>query len=311
MAFMLDYYYGSEGNQFAFYRVPKILFQNVLYKGLSADAKILYGIMLDRVTLSAQNGWKDRENRVYIFFTVDEVMEQLSCGNKKAIQLMDELEKKAGLIERKRQGQGKPNIIYVKNFIRMVDKSGERHFLECQNDTSGSAESTSQEVSKSHSNNTDNNETDNTDTDRSIHPDQDGIDTHRRYEAWFRKALEIEYLLPDYPYKEEMLDGILDLLVETCCTNRDTIRIAGDDRPADVVRSRLMKLNSSHIRYVMDTMRSNTADVRNIKQYLLTALYNAPATMSAYYQSKVNHDMYGSREGEEVNAGQSFDYGYY
>ena len=72
-----------------------------------------------------------------------------------------------------------------------------------------------------------------------------------------------------------------------------------------------MKLNSSHIRYVMNTMRSNTADVRNIKQYLLTALYNAPATMSAYYQSKVNHDMYGSREGEEVNAGHSTDYSYY
>ena len=305
------YFYGDQSESYAFYRFPKQLMTGAKFKNLSMDAKVLYGLMLDRMGLSAKNGWHDEEGRVFIYYTFDQICSDLHVSRKKAASMLDELENKAGLIIRSRQGQGKPNIIYVKNFIRMVDKSGERHFLECQNDTSGNAETTSQEVSKSHTNNTDNKETDNTDTDRSIHPDQDGIDTHRRCEAWFRKALEIEYLLPDYPYKEEMLDGILDLLVETCCTNRDTIRIAGEDRPADVVRSRLMKLNSSHIRYVMDTMRSNTADVRNIKQYLLTALYNAPATMSAYYQAKVNHDMYGSREGEEVNAGQSFDYGYY
>ena len=133
---MQDYYYGMEGEQFAFFRIPKVLFQDERYKSISAEARILYGLLLDRVTLSLQKGWKDREGRIYIFYTVNEVMESLSCGNKKAIQLMNELENRAGLIERKRQGQGKPSMIYVKNFIRTVDNSDSRHFQKCEDDTS-------------------------------------------------------------------------------------------------------------------------------------------------------------------------------
>ncbi len=111
-----------------------------LTKTSSADAKILYGFLLDRVSVSLKNGWKDEQNRVFIICTIEEIMEKLGCGNKKAIQLLSELEEKIGLIEKKRQGQGKPNLIYVKNFIRTVDNSGQRHFLTCQNDTSGSVE---------------------------------------------------------------------------------------------------------------------------------------------------------------------------
>ena len=133
-------------------------------------------------------------------------------------------------------------------------------------------------------------------TENPIYPgrDADGMAERRSYEEYFRDSLELEYLYLDYPHEHETLEGILDLLVDTCCSRREYIRIGGDDRPRDVVKSRFMKLNSSHIRYVMDCMKENTTDVRNIRQYLLTALYNAPSTISPYYQAKVNHDFYGS-----------------
>ena len=132
---MFDYFYGPQAEQFAFYRVPKVLFTNDRFKYLSAEAKTLYGILLDRVPLSAKNGWIDEQGRVYIICTIEEIMADMNCGNKKAIQLLSDLEDKVGLIERKRQGLGKPNLIYVKNFIS-VDSPVERHFLKCQNDTS-------------------------------------------------------------------------------------------------------------------------------------------------------------------------------
>ena len=293
---MYDYFYGPEGEQFSFIRVPKIFFENEAYRSMSAEAKILYGFLLDRVSVSLKNGWKDDQNRVFIICTIEEIMEKLGCGNKKAIQLLSELEDKIGLIERKRQGLGKPNLIYVKNFVRTVDNSGQRHFLKCQNDTSGSVQTTSLEVSESHGSNTNKNKTDMSYTENPIYPgrDADAMAERRSYESYFRDALEFDYLLQQYPYDRETLQEILDLLVDTVCTRREYIRIASDDRPRDVVKSRFMKLDSSHIQYVMDCLKENTTDVRNIKQYLLAALYNAPGTISSYYSAKVNHDLYGS-----------------
>ncbi len=154
---MFDYFYETEGEEFRFYRIPKVLFESEAFRNLSTEAKVLYGVLLDRVSISARNGWKDEKGRVFIICTIEEIQKRLGCGNKKAIQLLAELENKAGLIERKRQGLCKPNLIYVKNFIRTVDNSGQRHFLKCQNDISGGMNSTLPEVSKSHSNNTDKN----------------------------------------------------------------------------------------------------------------------------------------------------------
>ena len=102
-----------------------------------------------------------------------------------------------------------------------------------------------------------------------------------------------EYLVQDSHIDREQLDEIAELIVDTVCTARKTIRIAGDDYPAEVVKSRFMKLDSSHVQYVMGCMRENTTYVRNIKKYLLAALYNAPVTISNYYSSLVQHDMYG------------------
>ena len=157
-----DYFYGQQSEQFSFYRIPKILFSQDKFWNVSTDAKLLYGILLDRMNLSARNGWLDEAGRVYIIFTIEEIKESLGCAEKKAVKLLDELEKKAELIERKRQGLGKPNLIYVKNFI---SESVERQFLNCQKDNSGVVKNTIQELSKAQCNNTDNNYTDYSDTD--------------------------------------------------------------------------------------------------------------------------------------------------
>ena len=105
--------------------------------------------------------------------------------------------------------------------------------------------------------------------------------------------IEYSYLVQDSHIDREQLDEIVDLIVDTVCSARKTIRIAGDDYPAEVVKSRFMKLDSSHVQYVMDCMKDNTTYVRNIKKYLLAALYNAPTTINSYYSSLVQHDMYG------------------
>ena len=133
-----------------------MLFTNERFWNISADAKMLYGILLDRMSLSAKNGWIDKNGRVYIIFTIDEAKMALNCAEQKAIKLLSELEKKAGLIERKRQGLGKPNLIYVKNFISAVDSQ----LLNCENHNSGTMEITTQELPKSQCNNTDINNTD-------------------------------------------------------------------------------------------------------------------------------------------------------
>lgn len=119
----LDYFYGAQADQFAFYRIPKALFTDERFKSISAEAKILYGILLDRMSLSRKNGWLDEQGRVFIIFTLEEVMEAIGCADQKATKLLNELDSKAGLIERKRQGLGKPNLIFVKNFVDNSDGS--------------------------------------------------------------------------------------------------------------------------------------------------------------------------------------------
>ena len=295
-----DYFYGQQAEQFSFYRIPKMLFTDDRFWNVSTDAKLLYGILLDRMNLSARNGWMDAAGRVYIIFTLEEPMAALNCGDNKATKLYNELEKKCGLIERKRQGLGKPNLIYVKNFTagivdKHVDNSVERQFLNCQNDNSGTVQKTIQELSKVQGNYTDNNNTEYSDT-YPIHSDDiqgrdsDGNELFRKYYDYFYEQLSMEYLKKDYPYDHEILELILHLIVEVMCSQRKLIRVSGDDKPVEIVRSSFMKLDSEHIRYVLTGFKENTTDVRNIKQYLLASIYNAPYTIGAYYDAKVRHD---------------------
>lgn len=114
------------------------------------------------------------------------------------------------------------------------------------------------------------------------------------YQALILENIEYDVLSQNVQLDKDRLDELVELMVDTVCSNREMIRVAGDDYPAEVVRSRFLKLNASHIEYVLDRMRENTTYVRNIKKYLLAALYNAPVTMDSYYTSLVSHDLYGS-----------------
>lgn len=115
-----------------------------------------------------------------------------------------------------------------------------------------------------------------------------------RYREIIKENISYDYLLSDLPYDHDRLEEILELLVETVCSTKKYIRVAGSDYPAEVVRSRLLKLDMDHIKFVFDCLKENTTKIRNIKQYLLTTLYNAPTTIGSYYSALVQHDMYGS-----------------
>lgn len=113
------------------------------------------------------------------------------------------------------------------------------------------------------------------------------------YREIIKENIGYEYLLSDLPYDHDRLEEILELLVETVCSTKKYIRVAGSDYPAEVVRSRLLKLDMEHIKFVFDCLKENTTKIRNIKQYLLTTLYNAPTTIGSYYSALVQHDLYG------------------
>ena len=316
---MHDYFYGLQADQYSFFRVPTLLFTDEQYKTVSPEAKILYGILLNRMELSAKNGWIDEQGRVYIIFKLSEIMEKLNCADNKATKLMNELETKCGLIERRRQGLGKPNLIYVKTFVSPVGNPAGSRFKTRENHDSGLAESTNQDSPKSRTSYIDKKYNNQNYTENSILSgwDMDWMTEYEQYRTWFRNVLELDNLIQTYPSEKETLDGILDLLAEVCSTKKKKIRIASDDKPKDVVKSRLMKLNPVQIEYVLDCLKQNTSDVKNIKQYLLAALFNAPATVSPYYQARVNHDMYGwekshnsHRHHNRTNSNQSFpEYG--
>ena len=119
----------------------------------------------------------------------------------------------------------------------------------------------------------------------------DRMSQREQLEKYFSQSLEVELLLRLCPDDEDIIYQIVDLLVDTCATKRKMLRIAGDDRPAEVVRSRFMKLNADHIKFVLKCLAENSSPIRNMKQYLLASLYNAPTTMQLSYQNQTNHDL--------------------
>ena len=329
-----DYFTGMEAEQYSFYRVPKVLFTEPCFKTLSCEAKVLYGLMLDRMSLSIKNRWLDEEDRVYIIFTVDEVAELMNCGTQKAVKLMKELdsEKGIGLIEKKRLGLGRPNVIYVKNFLlkemkKTTEKensipeqqgevsqfkNGENHNSEIvkiaiqevpesssknnENHNSGMMKQATQELGKSQSNKTEKNDTDKNETDSIpsylINQTDKGIQDVIEEMSIYRQLIQdhIEYQC----HKQKEVDDLVELMVEVMMMpDNSMIRIAGVDKPVSIVKNRFMKINYSHIEYVMLCMKKNTTKIKNIKTYLITALYNAPTTMNSFYQAEVNHDLFG------------------
>lgn len=294
------YFTGKESEMLTFYRVPKLLITSDYFEKVSNDAKMLYGLMLDRMSLSAKNGWIDAESRVYIYFSIEDTMSLLRIGRNKAVKIMSELDEKTGigLIERKRPGQGKPALIYVKNFWKGDGKSGSEvyisNFKKSQNQTSGSPESKLLEVPNGDPNKNNINNTESSKTSyliRSVDVDKTPQTDVAGYSELIKDNIDYPSLLQRYPYEQDNVEEIYELILETVLSQKDRIYIARDSYPAELVRSRFLKLRYDHVEYVLESMKKNTTRVCNIKKYLLAALFNAPATIGNYYQAEVNYDM--------------------
>ena len=297
-----EYFYGEQADSYSFYRIPRQLITGEKYKGLSVEAKLLYGMMLDRMGLSLRNGWVDKTGRVYIYYTVEEIQGDLGCGHVKAGRLLAELDtvKGIGLIERVRQGQGKPTKIYVKKFSPDPPPQGETSGLPRQPQNggldsakaevrsaascrSGHTESGGADRQKPAGSYIENNYPESSYTDPSIVPEE----VEQLTEA-VREQIDYPLLALTYPGDDP--DCILELICDVLTSSSPGIKIGGETIPTAKVQTRFRRLQFDHVAYVLDSLRETTTKIINIRAYLLTALYNAPLTIGPYYSAAVRHD---------------------
>lgn len=287
---------------FAFLQVPRVLIEDERFADITTDAKFLYSFMLNRSFLSARSGWLDDAGRVYIYYTLEQIMADMHCANQKGTKLLKELEK-VGLIERQKQGQGKATRIYVKDFSTGLHGDRNRKSENHENHESRDVKITSPDSWKSCTNKIHINKTDMRETDpinlsaESANPGEkvgrmdDPMRIRKQYEDYFREKLSIDVLIQNNPCDVGRINEIFNLMLDVLCSTAKTIRISGDDKPIDVVRAQFMKIDSGHMEYILDCFKHQITDIRNVKQYLLATIYNAPLTIDHYYTSKVNYDM--------------------
>lgn len=321
-----DYYYGSQADQFSFIRIPRMLLTEETFSSLTLQSKMLYSVLLDRMSLSMKNGWFDEENRVYIIYQISEIQSDLGFSKRKAMDYLSELEE-FGLVKKKKRGFGLPSIIYVKSFMiqknyaRSIETgtSAEKKILSrsadfgtseqiectsrgCDFSTSEVTKSTPLEVpesaplnNKTNINNIYQSKIKSTriasaDADeKRCDPEQTEI--IKAYGEIIKSNIEYDALLQANKFDEKLVQGIFELILETVVSQSETILIASERYPAALVKSKFLKLNYMHIDYVISCMKKNTTKVKNIKKYLLAALFNAPSTIDGYYQAEVNADM--------------------
>ena len=340
---MFNYFYGNETRQYQFYTIPQMLFTDEKFKKLSCEAKVLYGLLLDRSGLSAKNDWIDSKGRVFVYFKNTEICELLGCQTQKAVKIMKELDVATGigLIERKKQGQGKPDRIYVCNFnsikIDDTDDFGdnspshsdesptdsnssdkfeskslnfENHkskSLNCENQNSGALKITSQEFRKSKLpiyNQT--NRTILSESDQSYQSKSENESQHRAaelmdkidgYTQVVKENIDYDFLVSEYDHPQRHpsgskaeLDELVAVMVDAICSTKPMLNVNGEQLPQAIVAGQMLKLDSEHITYVLDCLAKNTSEIRNMKSYLLTSLYNAPMTASSQIHANFRKD---------------------
>ena len=244
----LDYFYGQSSELFSFYRIPKLLFQDSRFQPLSTDAKTLYGILLDRMSLSARNGWLDKAGRVFIIYTVQEVQDSLGCADKKATKLLRELEE-YGLIERKRRGLGKPDLIYVKNFS---SESSKLRFLNRDNDDSGVVQNTLQDPAKLRCNKTERNNTEISDTDPISSDENDWMSEREQLEEYFSHSLEVDLLLrlcPDDEDGGEPVEEAEQPVLTSTTDEEDVVTVTDEETGALTPEGNLTLVDDYHTDY--------------------------------------------------------------
>lgn len=297
-----DYYYGVEAEQFTFVRVPKVLFTDKEhFGGLSNEAKLLYGLLLEQMSLSRKNNWIDKHNRVYIIFPVEEIEESLDVGHEKALNLLKELDDQSGigLVKKKRRGLGLPSILYVKNFIKHCQQSSDSA------PTLRSTENGSPEVGKSDSNNIDINNTDMSYTyDQSINlprtdfqnfsPGADGlIDGIDRNAVEEEVKAQIDYdCLMSYEDDSvvKMVEEIKDLMVDVLCGER-TVISEGKRVSEETAKAAYRKITFEHVQYVMKSLVSYPDKISRIDRFLTASLFNSVYTLTNSTFAGFEHNM--------------------
>lgn len=292
---MFEYYYGNQTETFNFVRVPWVLFTYPAFAKLSNDAKMLYALLLDRMSLSRQNEWFDEDNRVYIIYTVEEAAATLNCCSEKASKLFKGLDdvNGIGLITRKRRGLGKPSIIYVKNFIidENPDDSDSKNSRdeESRSQDKGISElqSTENPVSCAEENRVlepDNSEaiknniikTDISNTEYQSYRSVGGCERDEAT-AIVNDNISYDIITESNSSIADMITEIRNIMVDVICGDRQVI-ISGKVVPAETAKSTFMKLNDEHIIYVIDNISKLEGKIQCPDKYICTALYNAAYT---------------------------------
>lgn len=319
-----DYYYGVEAEQFTFVRVPKVLFTDKEhFGGLSNEAKLLYGLLLERMSLSRKNNWIDKHNRVYIIFPVEEIEESFDVGHEKALNLLKELDDQSGiwLVKKKRRGLGLPSILYVKNFIvkgeqntnlvptsrsleNGIQEVGKTDIKKSENQTSANPKNRLLEVRNSDSNNIDINNTDMSYTyDQSINPPRidfqnfspgDGlIDRIDRNAVEEEVKEQIDYdCLISHPDNSvvQMAEEIKDLMVDVLCGERSVVS-EGKRVSEETARAAYRKITYEHIQYVMKSLVSYPDKISRIDRFLTASLFNSVYTLTNSTFAGFEYDM--------------------
>ena len=263
--------------------------------------------MLDRMGLSAKHGWYDELGRVYIYYTLDEIQTDLMCGHNKAVRLLAELDTGKtgfGLIERVKQGQGRPAKIYVKKFATTdvpevpisapISDFPDSEMQTSQKQTSRLPLLGSQDFPKREASYLDNNYPDSSYPDPSISPAKPPGTGDRLIERWSLKERvrnQIEYDALCTQYAAEDVDALVELISEVQSSTADAVRLGKEQIPIEIIKERFRQLTQMHVAYILDSLRTTTTQINNIKAYLLTALYNAPTTMGFFYSAQVRHDL--------------------
>ena len=269
-------YKSNECFEHSYYQIPMELFINSKYKDkLNSDSKLLYAFLLDRLSLSQKHNWIDEQNRIYLIFTRKEVQEKLCLSEKTVTKAFNQLAE-TNLISEKRQGLGKANLIYVGKIEHENIPNIKKEQLQTRKIYgSGAVENMvlEQEFFPTIKPNNIN-----TNITNLILSNQDMIDEVNSYANIFKQNIEYEVLIAD-SNNADLLQNITDIAIDTLNTAKDFVYINSESKPTELVKSQLLKINPGHIEYVINCLKNNKNKIKNIKSYILTALYNSVNTM--------------------------------
>lgn len=268
-------------DSYKFYKFPKAFLMNPEYKNLTHSAMVLYAALIDRMSLSERNDWRDEDDQIFILYSNKELCKTMNCSHETVTKKLRELEQ-FGLLKRKKRGLGKADMLYVREPYEACNS------FALQNTENKKYEM--QEISTAEFKSVASNKTDSSDIEwNKTYP------SIRRYDVDEIRSLIKENISYEILTEENIgtgeLNGIVDLITDICCSTSSSIHINGSDYPREAVVARFLNLNMYHIEYVMDSLRRTTTDIRNIRAYLLSALFNAPTTIDNYWQQRVLHDM--------------------